>query len=59
MTRQSICSNWQVVFKDAHCVGNAEIKYRYLVLPKQKQNTIELICQILKFAYKIQQNFTI
>jgi len=24
-TRQSICSNWQVVCKDANCVANAEI----------------------------------
>jgi len=36
-TRQSICSNWQVVCKDANCVANAEIKYSYLVLPMQKQ----------------------
>jgi len=36
-TRQSICSNWQVVCKDAKCVANAEIKYSYLVLPIQKQ----------------------
>jgi len=36
-TRPSICSNWQVVCKDANCATNAEIKYGYLVSPMQKQ----------------------
>jgi len=36
-TRQSICSNQQVLCKDANCVANVEIKYTYLVLPMQKQ----------------------
>jgi len=38
-TRQSICSNQQVVWIDANCVANAKIKYSWLVLPMQK-NTI-------------------
>jgi len=37
-TSQTICSNEQVVCKDANCVVNAEINYRYLVLPMQKHN---------------------
>jgi len=37
-TRQSMCSNYQVVRKDANCVANAEIKNTYLVLPRQKHN---------------------
>jgi len=36
-TRQSMCSNWQVVCKEVNCVAYAQIKYSYFVLPMQKQ----------------------
>jgi len=47
-TQQSICSNWQVVCKDANCVANVKTKTQ-----------LKLICQIFNVGYKIQQNFTI
>jgi len=53
-TGQSICSNQQVVCKDANCVANAETKYIYLELPMQKQKhnqNLSVECFIFRMRF--------
>jgi len=38
------------IVKDANCVANAEIKFSYLALPMQKQNTIDIDLSNISFC---------